>query len=313
MTVRTISSESPAPSPRRNTPRPSPSRLTANAQTLRNPAIRTKEPLRIFTLGRFRVVLPEHTGGGEPAWSHPQSRTLLKCLVASPGHHLTSEQAIELLWPEGDPDSGRERLRDTLSKLRRALEPGRSAYHRSAYVLSDRASLRLIAHRQDEDADGVWLDADAFEHTAEAALAVLETGGDAHRITEAALALYHGPFLPMDRYSDWSRAPRQRYERLWSALVRRLAHVEAAARHLDRALRLLDRLIDIMPDDEDAIYLSMAIHAHAGRRGEALRIYQGLRTHLADTLGAQPMRELRLLSEAIRAGDAMDAALSRRI
>lgn len=269
--------------------------------------------LRIYTLGRFRVLLPERAGGDEVRWGNPQSQTLFKCLLAAPTQQLTSEQVIETLWPESDPERGRARLRDTLSKLRRVLEPGRAAYAPSTYVVSDRQSIRLLLDRQTLAAPLIWLDAQAFERLAEAALVSLELTRDGRSMADAALALYRGPFLLLERYAAWSNAARQHYHRLWTALLRRLAYTEIADRNLDRAILLLDKLTDALPDDEDAVYLSMVVHAAVRRRGEALRIYHALCQHLAEALGSQPKRELQVLSEAIRSGASMSDALARLI
>ncbi len=267
--------------------------------------------LRIITLGRFRVLLPKLAGGGEPKWGNPQTRMLLKCLVAAQGQQLTCDQAIELLWPESDPERGRIRLRDTLSKLRRALEPYQRAYDRSSYVVSDRDTVSLVLDEDESEGSGIWLDCEAFERLAYTALGELERGGDARATASAALALYNGPFLPTDLYCDWSRACRENCARLWSVLVRRLSYAEASARNLDRAIILLGKLIDAVPDDEESIYLAMALHAKAGRRAEALRMYAALSAHLDTNLATAPNRELHALREAIRADRPMDAVLAR--
>jgi DNA-binding SARP family transcriptional activator len=127
-------------------------------------------------------------------------------------------------------------------------------------------------------------------------------------VAEAALALYRGPFLALERYSEWASTARQHYQRLWTTLLKRMAYTDLAERRMDHAIL---QLIDATPDDEDAVHLSMVAHAVTGRRGEALRIYHALREHLAQALGSQPKPELRALSEDICSGASIDDLLTR--
>jgi DNA-binding SARP family transcriptional activator len=288
--------------------------------------------LRIYTLGHFRVLLPDSAGGGEPTWSNSHCRTLLKYLVAAPDHRRSCEQIIELLWPEVDPDRGREYLRDTVSRLRRALEPDRQPYGCSPYLTKDRESVALLiqsapgslglsgsedevdipaGHGAEADVCGAWLDKDAFEGLGHAALAALERRQDMRAQGYAALALYRGPFLPLEMYSDWAKSPRQRCHRLWSTLIRRVAYTELAERQFDAAIHLLGQLLDAVPDDEDAAQLSMVVHAANGRRGDALRIYQAFAEAVRTEHGGEPSAELHVLRDAIRDGQSMGDRLSQ--
>lgn len=265
--------------------------------------------LRIYALGHFRVQLPSSSGGREPAWSSTHSRTLLKYLVAAPEHRRSCEQVIELLWPEVDPDRGREYLRDTVSRLRRALEPDRKAYGLSPYVIKDRESVSLVVRGSERHVPGAWLDTRAFEALGYAALATFEHGHDLRPLAYAALALYRGPFLSLELYSDWAKCARQAGHRLWSTLVRRVAQVEYRERQFDRAILLLGQLLDVVPDDEDATQLAMLAHARIGQRGEALRLFQAFSDSLRDAYESEPTAELRALREAIRSGDALPEVL----
>src|SRR5579871_716261 len=79
--------------------------------------------LRIFLLGGFRV---ECHGQSPPiaAWGRrAHAKTLVKLLALAPGHHLHREEVIELLWPEAEPDSARNRFAKALHAARHALEP----------------------------------------------------------------------------------------------------------------------------------------------------------------------------------------------
>lgn len=167
--------------------------------------------LRIRTLGDFQVLLPDACGGGVPLWPNDQSCRVLKRLLAAPGYHLTTDALMEYLWPDCGVEAGRALLRGVLSKLRRALESDHPAYNRSSYLASDHQSVRLLVQRQGEEGPGIWLDGDAFERLAEVALAERACGEDGLALAHASLALYQGPFLPMDCYDDWSRPARERY------------------------------------------------------------------------------------------------------
>ncbi len=64
------------------------------------------------------------------------------------------------------------------------------------------------------DADGLWIDVDAFEHASADARADHEPS--AYR---AALALYGGELLPEDRYEEWTTARRDALRETHLALL----------------------------------------------------------------------------------------------
>jgi DNA-binding SARP family transcriptional activator len=273
--------------------------------------VRFDRRLSIYTLGDFRVVLPGSGPVREATWKRPQGRTLLKFLLTAPGYRSTTEQLIEHLWPEIKPDRGREYLRRLLMHVRRALEPDRPPYAASAYLLSDRDSVGIRIGGTDDDESGVWFDAHDFEALAGQALSSSQRGEDMRNPGNAALDLYQGPFLPHDLYDDWVRPTRQRYHRLWSTLVKRMAGLEVSDRQLDRAHLLLANLVEAVPDDEDAVFRLMIVSAAGGMRGEALRLYQALRVELARTVAGDPGPQFKSLHDAIRTGRSIDDWLAR--
>jgi tetratricopeptide (TPR) repeat protein len=109
-------------------------------------------------------------------------------------HHpsgLTPEQAIDALWPDRSGERGDKALRDALSRLRSRCGP---------VVIREPGRLRL---------QSAWVDAAAFERTAERALAA--TGEAAVSQAVAAHALWSGPLLPADLYDDWCADHRRRF------------------------------------------------------------------------------------------------------
>lgn len=252
-------------------------------------------------------------------WSTAQARQLLKCLLASPGYQRARDELIELLWAEQAVERARAALSHALTHLRRTLDPGRSAYSSSAFLGSDRDTVWLDvaspeATSAGDDPAGLWLDVAHFEHRARMALAIFDRaepeGQTVSRygaqLAEQALALFGGPFLPGDPFADWAAGVRERTLRLWVALVRRLAGHFGAAGHLERASLLLGRLVDAMPDNEDAAARLMLLYAATNQRSLALRVYHALCAQLLAAFGAKPAPELQQLAHDIRSGTLAD-------
>jgi DNA-binding SARP family transcriptional activator len=264
--------------------------------------------IRVHTFGQFSVSLLAANGIRAPIWGSDQVRVLLKCLLAAPGYRLTREQIIEILWPEHTSNQGRDALRHALSRLRRALEPGRCAYGDSSVLGSNREEVWLIVEPPDDAVPPLWVDRLHFERDALNALDCFNRShlGDAptgERLSERARALYVGPFLPAEIYSDWAQETRARCERLWVALTRALADQASIRRRFEHALLLLAELFAALPGDEDAAARLMRMQAATGHRAEALRTYDLLRAQLDSHLGVQPTRELKELSQTIRTCD----------
>ncbi len=106
--------------------------------------------LRISVLGGFRAEV-----GGRPvaedAWRRSGAAALVKLLAVTPGHRMHREQLIDVLWPDLDQAAGARRLTKALHFARRALAAGQ------VRLRDDLVSL---------EADGLWVDVDAFEAAA---------------------------------------------------------------------------------------------------------------------------------------------------
>lgn len=273
-----------------------------------------KQVLHITTLGRFDISLPGGDGGRQRLFiAGPQARLVLKCLLAAPDYRRPRDQLVDLLWPELDGMQAREALRQALSQLRRMLEPNRSPYGVTRYLGSDRETVWLVtggarsgSDTSDDDAS-TWIDRQQFERSIARAFATLTSEGrnppDPSRVWDIAgeaLALYRGLFLPSDLDLAWTGAARGRCRRLWVTLMRRLAELAVSMRQLDRALLLLEPLVEALPDDESAAARLMRVQAASGQRGEALRTYESLCLHLTDSLDTRPMLEVQELAHTIR-------------
>ena len=105
-------------------------------------------------------------------------------MLALHEHGLPVEVVLEAFFPEAPPASGRQRLRQVLTRLRAAAGP---------IVRRDDDHLRLIP---------AWIDVREFLGVTDRARSA--RGARAVQLAYAALALHGGPLLPTDPYAAWA-------------------------------------------------------------------------------------------------------------
>jgi predicted ATPase/DNA-binding SARP family transcriptional activator len=249
------------------------------------PASTSPDMLRVQTLGGFAVL----RDGTALAWTSRRAAALFKCLLSAPRHRLSREQAMELLWPEADPDLAAANLRSTIHILRRTLDaPGGDTH-----VLTEGEMLVLKPAGPGSDpAD--WLDAKTFERLATEAVA----GRDVVTCRRA-LERYAGGYLPDDPYETWSEPTRGRLQRLRTDLLLHLAQLSAGQGELDEAEEALRTVLESDAGHEDAAGALMSLLAASGRGSEALRVYQALASALEEDLDVAPGAEIETLRARI--------------
>jgi ATP/maltotriose-dependent transcriptional regulator MalT/DNA-binding SARP family transcriptional activator len=234
-------------------------------------------PVCISVLGRFAL-----TRGGRPVpMTSGQAAQLLK-MVAVSGGRVRADAAIEVLWPEADPESGRNRLRTVLNRQR--AEAGE--------VLVRAGDLLLLAPE-------VRLDLELFGAEARRALALgLAEPSLAVALARAAIARYRGDVLPDDRHEEWAELPREHARRTMLQLLDLCADAAAERGDLDETRRVIEMTIDLAPYDDERYLRAATALLQQGRRGAALAVVRRARAALAE-LGLQPPVHLISLEEAI--------------
>lgn len=266
--------------------------------------------LTVAVLGQFGAQLPAVYGMRPVRWGHGQAGLLLKRLVAAPQYTASRDEIVDNLWPEHDAVQGYEALRHALTHLRRALDPSRSAYSGSTYLVCDRDAIAL--QTRNDGTASIWIDRKQFELLATEAMSqTFDTQHEGSRQRTqstggAALALYHGDFLPTDLHRDWTQPVRRQCRRLWTALLRHLAILAVQDWRLDLAMLLLGQLVDAVPDDDENACLLMVIQAMAGHRGDAIRTYRNLETHLAVECELRPSAPALAICRAILNSEPLD-------
>lgn len=211
---------------------------------------------------------------------------MLSILVLAINHVVTADRLSDLLWEGSPPPRAREILTSHASRIRKLLSSSRDDNQR-AVLLSRGGGYQIRG-------DALSVDAHLFR-----SLLADATGTAALdrriRLLERALGLWRGAPLA----DAASAALRQR---LCSDLEElRLTAVEdllAARLELEGGRQVLSELVRwsrAHPSRERLVELHMRALHESGRTADALREYERLRRHLAETLGVAPSHPLRLL------------------
>jgi DNA-binding SARP family transcriptional activator len=214
-------------------------------------------------------------------------RALLELLVLrSP---IERDRAVELMWPDADVDSGRQNLRVTLTRLRRAFADAGAGGSRSP-IEADRDRIQLgPTHLVDIDL------AEFRRHVVTAERH--RTAGDSASMIDAlasAVALWRG-----DPFDDLATVVglEAEVEHVRRELVEaglRLGEALIVAGRFDEVLDSVERCLAAAPYDERAHRLAIAAHMHRrDRRG----LDDAVACVLAavDDVGAEPEPATRML------------------
>lgn len=244
--------------------------------------------MRVQVLGDLEVVVGDRVAdlGG------PKPRTLLALLVAAEGRAVAVEYLINQIWGDNPPARVEVSLQSYVARLRRTLDPERSA---------GRPAERLRTHpggySLDVAADEV--DARRFTHIVRAARTrVSGAPAEAEHLLTEALALWRGEaysgFVGPALEAEATRLDELRMaatEQLWDLRIRQGRHAEAVPE--------LEQLVRLHPLREQLWALLARALYRSARQGDALAALRRAREHLADELGVDPGPELRRIEELV--------------
>lgn len=220
-------------------------------------------------------------------------KALLATLLIAQGKMVTVDRLIDSVWGDRAPESALGSMHAYITKLRKALEPGRKP--RTAHGLLDRQGPGYVLRTAPDT-----VDAERFTALAERGARLL--GEDPFAAAEslaAALALWRGP-----AYADLgdNEAATAEIARLEGArLTARQDHAAArlAVGAAAEALGDLEFLVRENPLAERSWELLALALYRCGRQGDALGALRTARERLADELGVDPGPALRAMETAI--------------
>jgi DNA-binding SARP family transcriptional activator len=222
-----------------------------------------------------------------------QGRIAFVYLAVRRHHTITRGELSAAIWnDEGTTSDGS--LDPILSKLRSAL---RSVGLADAGI---DAAAGVVALQLPASA---WVDIEAARNALDEAEGALRrgNGGDAWGLANTTAVITRRPFLP-DVEAPWIEAQRAALRAMQVRALQCLAALSAANHEPLLAVQHAREMVDVDPFRETSYQLLMRLHADAGDRAEALRVFARCRDVLRDELGISPSpRTEKLYLDILRA------------
>lgn len=246
-------------------------------------------PLRIYTLGRFSIVM-----NGESLHFKGKIQqkplALLKTLIAFGGRDVPVEKLTDLLWPNVDGDDAHKSFTIALHRLRRLLENDKAIqFHDGKITL---------------DARQCWLDTWAFERfCGEVAHASKCTSPEnpalgAASVMQRTMHLYNGHFLSGDASSHWAISMRERLKLKALRLIGTCGSYHETCEEWQTAADYYMKGLDIDDHVEEFHQRLMMCQYRMGRTGEALAAFVRCRKVLA-SIGGKPSLKTLSMNRAL--------------
>ena len=232
-------------------------------------------------LGGFTLA---DAGGRTLVLPGRKAQMLLACVALNGTRPVSRERLAGLLWDERDDRRARHSLRQCLMDLRR---------------LGEQAGGELI--RADTDSVALALPVERIDALAVECLS-REGTADALR-TAAGLcagALLPGAEIGAEGFDTWLAGERARFTRLTAGIFARLTALCEAQGDWAGVASTAERWLALDPACEEAHRSLMRLHAHAGRRSDAVRQYQACAEAVRRGLDAEPEEETVELLRSIR-------------
>jgi LuxR family transcriptional regulator, maltose regulon positive regulatory protein len=245
--------------------------------------------LQVYTLGRFQLYIHDQAVP-RAAWGTHRAAQLFKLLLTYRYQALHKEQIQDWLWPNADLEASSRNLRVALSELRRVLEPDRSPYDPSRYILNGGETVCL-------NSDDLWVDS----HQVLVAARLDPTDPTALPMLKAA-ALFSGEYLPDDLYADWTTVERERLRLAYERVLARLAEAYALQGEYAKSTHICRDALAVYPTAEIFVAHLLRYSIYTDETARALRAYAMLCAALDRELGVEPDATIIAMAERLRHG-----------
>lgn len=191
------------------------------------------------------------------------------------------DEMLSAIWPDETTIQGDSGLDPIMSKLRGVLRTGFHPAQAGIEVSAGTIALQIP--------DTTWVDVEAAANALDEAEGAVRRGDHtaAYGVANTAVVITRRPFLP-NAEAPWIESQRSVLRAMQLRALQCLVTVSAHNNETVLAIQYASEMVQLEPFRETAYQLLMRMHAAAGDRAEALRVFARCRELLRDELGVSP-------------------------
>jgi len=231
---------------------------------------------RVWVEDLGRVTL--RIGADEVAGTSVRRKALaLLCfLLTRPQFSASRDQVLDALWPDQDPDQSVNSLHQTVYFLRRVLEPGYAEDMSPGYL--------------NHNSELLWLDGELVDSRSSTCRRLIEGLSKPPTPSEvdALASAYLGPFALDFAYEEWASPYRELLHARFLEIVERAIRLDIASGHIDRAMTLSKRVLDVDPDVDEIERTLLRLYRATGAHSAAAEQYGHYSATIRRDLGIEP-------------------------
>ncbi len=215
-------------------------------------------------------------------WQTQVTRDLF-FLILSDKRGWTKEALGELLWPGSTPAQMKLRFKNTIYRLRRALQQDAILFEGDRYSFN-----RTLDYEYDVEQFMDLVNQAAENSSPKKKIKALQS----------AMQLYQGDYL-LDVSGAWVLPEQERLRQAFLGGGLQLARLYQEAGQVEQALEVTERLMATDACLEEAYLMAMQLQAAAGNRPAVARLYERLALALKSELNATPSAPVESLYQSV--------------
>jgi len=245
--------------------------------------------ITIKTFGRFAVTIDGRELSADD-WQRKKARDIFKILLINHRKSVTIDELIDFLWPDSAGKNLIPTLWNSVSYIRKALEPDIRPHTPSSYIkIMDKSYMLDLG----TDAS---IDYKEFR-TLLAKIPENKITADTISIMEQAVALYTGDFLKEDTFEEWASYERESLKEQYLETLILLGNHYLDSGRLPQALSSARKALETDRVYEEAYEILFTALSDNGQSSELSKAWKACQAAYKKELGIAPPKFLEKLAQ----------------
>lgn len=250
---------------------------------------------RAYLFGPFRLFR-ENVSIVEQMRRRSKTGTLLKWFLLNPGKLASSDELLDLFWPDLSAETALGNLHVTLHYLRHLLQPELKARYESRFI--HRRPNNFYWFDMDET---WWADTVDVQQLFNTARSFDQQGSDikASFYYRKVISYCISGFLPEDTSEEWLELYRRHYNHIYSQALQHMMQICTRRGELEEVVEYAYQALTVDPYCEPATKAIVDVYLQQGNVSAASQRLNDFCSFFQQTLGIDPGQDFHLLRDRI--------------